>query len=260
MIRCVNVAKSFDFGASWAVYDLNLQIAAGEFFVLLGESGSGKTTVLKMLNRLIEPSSGSIHVGGVNIAATDPVGLRRGIGYVIQDIGLFPHLTVEENAGIVLSLVGTSGDQVVARAREVLQQVGLDPNRYGRRLPHELSGGQKQRVGVARALAAKPGLMLLDEPFGALDPITRSGLQTQFYKLQRELGLTAVMVTHDVLEALLIADRIAILKDGSIIAQGRPTDLLRNPGHPYAQSLLQTQRRQAEQIHKMMEGDTGRVD
>jgi osmoprotectant transport system ATP-binding protein len=256
VISFKGVAKSFTDGQDWAVRDLSFEVASGELFVLLGESGCGKTTTLKMINRLLDATKGSIRVDGEDIHSHDPVSLRRRIGYVIQEVGLFPHMTVAENAGSVLHLLGQPKEHRERRAHEVLELVGLDAARYAQRYPAELSGGQRQRVGVARALAARPRVMLLDEPFGALDPITRNALQAEFRKLHRELKLTAVMVTHDIHEALLLADRIAIFEDGSLVALGTPHALLKSPGHPYAEALLSTQREQAERIHRMLSEDS----
>jgi osmoprotectant transport system ATP-binding protein len=256
VIEFQGVAKSYTDGQDWAVSDLSFQVREGELFILLGESGCGKTTTLKMINRLLDPTAGSIRLDSEDIRSHEPVGLRRRIGYVIQEVGLFPHMTVAENAGAVLHLLGQHKQQRDLRAREVLELVGLDVARYADRYPAELSGGQRQRVGVARALAARPRVMLLDEPFGALDPITRSALQAEFRKLHQQLHLTAVMVTHDIHEALLLADRIAIFKDGTLVALGTPRSLLRSPGHPYAQALLSTQREQAERIARMSAEDS----
>lgn len=229
----------------------------GEFLAILGESGSGKTTTLKLVNRLIEPTAGTIQIDNVDVASTDPVMLRRGIGYVFQEIGLFPHISVRENAGAVLRLLGQSPEQIRERSDEMLTMVGLAPEEFGSRLPSELSGGQRQRVGVARALAAKPGIMLMDEPFGALDPITRVALQDQFQSIRKDLGLTVVMVTHDVHEALLLADRIAIMQHGKIVAEGTPAYLLRHPGHAYAEALLSAPRDQAAKLSALMKKGEG---
>jgi osmoprotectant transport system ATP-binding protein len=208
--------------------DLNLDIPNGETLVLLGRSGCGKTTTLKLINRLIEPTEGQVLVEGKATTEWDPIRLRRHIGYVIQEVGLFPHYTIEENIGVVPRLEGWDGDKIHARVRELLDLVGLDFERFAGRYPRELSGGQRQRVGVARALAANPPIMLLDEPFGALDPITRREIQQEFRALQATLGKTMVFVTHDVREAFLLATRIALLKDGKIVLLGRPDDFLKS--------------------------------
>jgi osmoprotectant transport system ATP-binding protein len=251
MIRMDAVAKSFDGGQVFAVRDLSLAVRQGELLVLLGGSGSGKTTTLKMINRLIEPTDGKIFIDGQDAAAIDPVQLRRSIGYVFQMIGLFPHLTVAQNVATVPKLLGWDPSRAAARVEELLQMVGLEPAVYAPRFPRELSGGQKQRVGFARALAAGPKLMLMDEPFGALDPITRDALQTEFKSLQQRLNLTAVMVTHDMTEALLLADRIAVLQSGRILRVGTPHELMTDPGHDYVTELLQTPKRQADRLEEI---------
>ena len=256
MIRLDGVGKTYDGGRTAAVQDVTLSVGAGELFVLLGESGSGKTTTLKLINRLIEPTSGRISIDGTDTASQDPVALRRSIGYVFQEIGLFPHLSVAENAGAVLHLLGRTRSEIDARTNEMLSQVGLDPDRFGQRSPDELSGGQRQRVGVARALAAQPRIMLMDEPFGALDPVTRVQLQDHFRQLQRTLSLTVVMVTHDVTEALLLGDRIGVMREGRLVAVGTPQEMMRNPGDPYAEQLVSTPRRQADALHRLLRGDT----
>ncbi len=218
--------------------NLNLQVNNGETLVLLGRSGSGKTTTMKLINRLIDPTSGEVRVDGKPTIEWDPIRLRRRIGYVIQEVGLFPHLTVEENIGVVPRLEGWDADRIQARARALLTMVGLDADRFARRYPRELSGGQRQRVGVARALAADPPVILLDEPFGALDPITRREIQQEFRSLQHELGKTMVFVTHDIAEAFVLATRIALLKDGEMILLGLPAELLQSR-HPEARAFAQ---------------------
>jgi osmoprotectant transport system ATP-binding protein len=208
--------------------DLQLEVHKGETLILLGRSGCGKTTTLKLINRLLDPTEGEVVVEGKTTIEWDPIRLRRRIGYVIQEIGLFPHFTIEENVGLVPRLERWGGDKVHARARELLEMVGLDPDRFAARYPRELSGGQRQRVGVARALAADPPILLLDEPFGALDPITRREIQQEFRSLQRRLGKTMVFVTHDVREAFFLASRIALLKDGRTVLLGEPEDFLKS--------------------------------
>ncbi|MGH7793528.1 MAG: ABC transporter ATP-binding protein [Candidatus Binatia bacterium] len=217
---------------------LNLRVEEGETLVLLGRSGSGKTTTMKLINRLIDPTSGEIRVERKPTLEWDPIRLRRRIGYVIQEIGLFPHLTVEENIGVVPRLEGWAPERIHQRARDLLKMVGLDAERFAARLPRELSGGQRQRVGVARALAADPPVILLDEPFGALDPITRREIQREFKTLQRELKKTMVFVTHDIAEAFLLGSRIALLKDGEMILLGPPEDLLQSE-HPEARAFAE---------------------
>ena len=215
-------------GGKTLLAGLNLRIERGETVVLLGRSGSGKTTTMKLINRLIDPTAGEVRVENRPTLEWDPIQLRRRIGYVIQEIGLFPHLTVEENIGVVPRLEGWPPEQIRERTQALLKMVGLDADRFAARMPRELSGGQRQRVGVARALAADPPFILLDEPFGALDPITRREIQREFKALQRELGKTMVFVTHDIAEAFLLANRIALLKDGEMVLLGPPEELLQS--------------------------------
>jgi osmoprotectant transport system ATP-binding protein len=210
------------------ISDLTLEIYGGETLVLLGRSGSGKTTTMRLINRLLEPSEGAVLVQGRPTTEWDPIRLRRRIGYVIQEIGLFPHFTVEENVGLVPRLEGWEEGRIRRRVFELLEMVGLEPERFARRYPSELSGGQRQRVGVARALAADPPILLLDEPFGALDPITRREIQQEFHELQARLTKTIVFVTHDVREAFLLATRIALLSEGRLALLGSRGDFLRS--------------------------------
>ena len=221
-----------------------LQVARGETLVLLGRSGSGKTTLLKLINRLLEPSEGEVRVEGRRTTEWDPIRLRRRIGYVIQEAGLFPHFTVEENIGLVPQLEGAAPDAVRERVLELMRLVGLEPAAFAHRRPRELSGGQRQRVGVARALAADPPLLLMDEPFGALDPITRAELQREFAALKQRLHKTIVFVTHDLREALLLGTRIVLLEAGRIVAQHAVAEFLRAP-EPEAQALIQAVRETA---------------
>ncbi len=209
------------------ISSLNLRVAQGETLVLLGRSGSGKTTTLKLINRLLEPTGGEILVAGRSSASWDPIQLRRGIGYVIQDAGLFPHWTVERNVGLVPQLERWPEEKIRARVREMLSLVGLPPEEFAERRPSGLSGGQKQRVGVARALAADPPILLMDEPFGALDPITRADLQREFRELALRLRKTIVFVTHDVREALFLATRIALLDQGRLVGVYAPAEFLK---------------------------------
>jgi osmoprotectant transport system ATP-binding protein len=208
------------------VSDIDLELAAGETLVLVGRSGSGKTTILKLINALLTPTSGEIEVLGKRSREWDPIGLRRKIGYVIQEVGLFPHFTVEANVALVPRLEGWQEERIQARSREMLELVGLDPERFLRRYPSQLSGGQRQRVGVARALAADPPLMLLDEPFGALDPLTRSEIQVEFRSLKQRLKKTMIFVTHDVREALILGDRIGLVRDGVLARISAARDFL----------------------------------
>lgn len=216
--------------------DLTLEVRQGETLVLLGRSGSGKTTTIKLINRLLDPTAGQVRVEGRSTLDWDPIRLRRRIGYVIQEIGLFPHFTVEQNISVVPRLEGWQAERIKNRVQELLQLVGLDPEQFMDRLPHELSGGQRQRVGVARALAADPPLILLDEPFGALDPITRRDVQREFRLLQKKLNKTMVFVTHDVREAFILASRMALLKEGKMLLLGPPATLL-NSEDPEARAF-----------------------
>ena len=240
------------YGNQVAVRDLSLTVDEGELLVLLGGSGSGKTTTLKMINRLIEPSAGSVLVDGRDVAELAPHDLRRRIGYAFQQVGLFPHMTVAENIGITPALLGWTEDKLRRRVDELLALVELDPDETRDRRPDQLSGGQQQRVGVARALAARPRLMLLDEPFGALDPLTRHRLQESFVRIRRELGLTAVFVTHDMVEALVLGDRIAVLQAGRLGQVGTPRTLMREPANDYVRQLLDTPRREAQLVESLL--------
>ncbi|MBC7346119.1 MAG: ABC transporter ATP-binding protein [Clostridia bacterium] len=230
------VSKVYD--GSYAVRDLSLEIARGELVVLIGPSGCGKTTTLKMINRLIEPTSGRIYIDGRDISTVNPTKLRREIGYVIQQIGLFPHLTVAQNIGLVPYLRGVPRAQREERVDALLRLVGFEPELYRDRYPRELSGGQQQRVGVLRALAADPDLILMDEPFGALDPITREQLQDELKRLQNTFHKTIVFVTHDMDEALKLADRIVLMREGVAVQVGSPEELLRSPADEFVREFI----------------------
>lgn len=238
-IRLENLTKHYPNTERPAVKDFSLTIPAGECVVFVGPSGCGKTTTMKMINRIIEPTSGRIFIGGVDVTQTPAHELRRNIGYVIQQIGLFPHLTIADNVATVPQLLGWEKDRTRARVNELMNLVGLDPDEYGSRYPKQLSGGQQQRIGVARALAADPAVLLMDEPFGATDPITRVRLQKEFRNLQSELKKTVVFVTHDFEEALLLGDRIAVLSEQSTVEQyGTPLEILSAPATKKVESFV----------------------
>jgi len=254
LIAFAHVGKSFDGGRVRAVDDVSLEVAEGEFLAIVGGSGSGKTTLLRLANRLIDADSGSITVEGEDVRAADPVQLRRRIGYVFQSGGLFPHISVAGNIGITPKLQGTPPAEIFSRVDELLDLVRLDRTLYRDRFPHELSGGQRQRVGVARALAARPRIVLMDEPFGALDPLTRDALGDDYRALHGKLGLTTVMITHDMTEAILLADRIAVMRAGRLLAQGTLTELS-DSDDAYVGELLRTPRRQAERLNVLLPRD-----
>jgi osmoprotectant transport system ATP-binding protein len=235
MIHFENVG--YRIGASTLIDSLSFEVQKGETVVLLGLSGSGKTTTLKLINHLLTPTSGKVFVDGKPTVDWDSIVLRRGIGYVIQEVGLFPHLTIRENIGLVPKLEKWETDRIQQRVREVLQLVGLDPKRFEERYPRELSGGQRQRAGVARALCADPPILLLDEPFGALDPLTRSEIQNEFRELQQRVAKTMVFVTHDVAEALIVGTRIGFMKDGRMLALKTGKEFLASDD-PQVQSFL----------------------
>ena len=242
MIKLTHVSKSFDSGQTYAVNDLSLSVDRGETLVLLGSSGCGKTTTLKMINRLIEPTEGIIEVGGKDVMVRNPVELRRQIGYVFQGIGLFPHMTVEQNVEIVPRLLGWSSSVRRERMQELLNLVGLPAESFAQRFPDELSGGQQQRIGVARALAADPDYLLMDEPFGALDALTREALQQELLNLKIQLKKTIVFVTHDLYEALLLGDRIVILHEGHLEQIGTKKDILDTPATQFVKDLFTIKR------------------
>ncbi|MFJ6992725.1 ABC transporter ATP-binding protein [Streptomyces sp. NPDC003090] len=237
MIRFEHVTKRYADGRA-AVDDLSFEVARGELVTLVGPSGCGKTTTMKMVNRLVEPTSGRVLVDGRDVAEADPVELRRGIGYVIQQVGLFPHRTVLENTATVPRLLGTRRAAADARAAELLDLVGLDPRVFGDRYPDQLSGGQRQRVGVARALAADPPVLLMDEPFGAVDPVVRERLQSEFLKLQARMRKTVLFVTHDLEEAVRLGDRMAVYGQGTIEQLDTPATVLGAPATPYVADFV----------------------
>ncbi|MBP0048272.1 ABC transporter ATP-binding protein [Marinobacterium sp. AK62] len=240
MIRIDNLTKIFETpnGPVTAADHINMEVPEGEICVLLGPSGCGKTTTLKMINRIIPSTSGRIYINGEDTTGMDTVELRRNIGYVIQQIGLFPNMTIEENIAIVPKLLGWEASRYKARAKELLDLVALDPGTFLKRYPRELSGGQQQRIGVARALAADPPVMLMDEPFGAIDPINREVIQDEFMKMQQELRKTIMFVSHDIDEAVKMADRIAIFRDGRLVQYDTPDDLLAHPKDDFVESFV----------------------
>jgi osmoprotectant transport system ATP-binding protein len=237
-ISLQGVAKTYPDGTV-AVHELSFEVPPGRIAALVGPSGCGKTTTMRMINRLIEPTSGEIRINGSNILDADPVELRRSIGYVIQQVGLFPHRTIADNVGTACVLNGWDAVRTRGRVAEMLELVGLDPSVYGPRYPHQLSGGQRQRVGVARALAADPPVVLMDEPFGAVDPVARGRLQEQFFDLQRQLGTTVVLVTHDIDEAVMLGDRLAVMRQGGYLDQyAEPGTVLGSPATPFVADFV----------------------
>jgi osmoprotectant transport system ATP-binding protein len=252
MIELAQVCKSFAGSNMPAVNSVSFSVREGEFVAIVGGSGSGKTTTLKTINRLIDADAGTVSVGGEPVNAIAPHLLRRRIGYVFQGIGLFPHMTVGENIGITPRLLEWSEAAVEARTLELLDLVDL-PRDFAQRMPSELSGGQRQRVGVARAIAAKSAIMLMDEPFGALDPLTRDLLGGEYRRLHERMGLTTLMVTHDVLEAVLLSDRILVMRAGEIVADGAPHELLENHPDADVRALMDMPRRQALRVRELLE-------
>lgn len=237
-VRIRGLEVRYSTGSLPALAGVSLALAPGEFVVVLGPSGCGKSTLLRTINRLVEPAAGTIEIDGRNVRDVAPTELRRGIGYVIQAIGLFPHMTVAENVAIVPGLLGWSRAETAARVDELLRLVSLEPARYRDRRPGALSGGEQQRVGVARALAARPPLLLMDEPFGAVDAVVRAALQDEVRRIQRTLGTTILFVTHDVAEALRLADRLVVMSAGSIVQDAAPLETLVRPANPYVAELL----------------------
>lgn len=255
MINFSHVYKSINGDKHYTVKDFSLQIQTGETLVLLGSSGAGKTTVLKMINRLTELTKGNIEIDGCNIQQHDPVELRRNIGYVFQGIGLFPHFTVAENISIILRLTKQPPNKQQQRVNELLELVGLSPDTFANRYPRELSGGQQQRVGVARALAANPDYLLMDEPFAALDTVTRNDLQLEILRLKKQLDKTIVFVTHDIYEALRLADRLAVMHNGELIQVGTKIQLIQQPATTFVQELFQKAAQQVQMLTKYFEAD-----
>jgi osmoprotectant transport system ATP-binding protein len=258
VIDLVEVSKRYGPGdAAWAVRQLSLSIGAGELVALLGESGSGKTTLLKMINRLIDPDHGRVRVAGRDVRGEDPVALRRTIGYVIQQVGLLPHLSIADNVAMVPRLLGWPRADIDRRVDELLALVGLPPEAYRARFPDQLSGGQRQRVGVARALAARPQVVLLDEPFGALDPITRVALQGELARIHRELKLTTILVTHDMVEALTLADRVVVMCAGEVRQIATPRALVTAPADDYVAQLVEVVRAQGRRLQALADPEAG---
>ncbi|HEV3183739.1 MAG TPA: ATP-binding cassette domain-containing protein [Xanthobacteraceae bacterium] len=242
-----DVSKTYEDGRVRALDRVSLNVAAREFLAIVGPSGSGKTTLLQLVNRLSEPTSGTVEVEGADVRAVEPIALRRRIGYVFQGVGLFPHLTVAENIAITPRLLGWARQRQTARVEALIDLVRLERGQR-ERYPHQLSGGERQRVGVARAIAAEPRIVLMDEPFGALDPINRDAISHDYRRLHDELGLTTVMITHDMLEAVLLADRIGVMQAGRLIAEGTPRALMTGAHGDYVNELMATPRRQAERL------------
>jgi len=252
MIVLEGVSKSYDGGRTFALDHVDLEVKRGEFRVVVGASGSGKTTLLKIINRLIEPDAGRVEIDGRPAAESPAHQLRRRIGYVFQGVGLFPHLSVGENIAVTPRLLGWNKAEIAARVEELLALVDL-PAAFAARSPDALSGGQRQRVGLARALAARPEVVLLDEPFGALDAVTRDSLGRAYRDLHDRLQLTTVMITHDMMEALILADRIAVMRGGRVVGEGEPAAFLRGGLDDYVQALVETPRRQAEAVARLSE-------
>ncbi|MCK0769977.1 ABC transporter ATP-binding protein [Chromohalobacter canadensis] len=240
MIRLDNLTKVFDTpkGAVTAADHISMEVPSGEICILLGPSGCGKTTTLKMINRIVRPTSGKVFINGEDTSSLDTQDLRRNIGYVIQQIGLFPNMTIEENITVVPKLLGWDKAKYRERAREMMRMIAMEPDAFLKRYPSELSGGQQQRIGVARALAADPPVMLMDEPFGAIDPINRAVIQDEFLKMQQELNKTIMFVSHDIDEAIKMGDRIAIFRDGKLVQYSEPDELLAAPKNDFVESFL----------------------
>lgn len=254
MIDLLNISKLYTSGSAPALADVTIRVRKGEVLALLGSSGSGKTTALKLMNRLEKPTSGSVRVKGRDVADMDPHALRRSMGYVFQGIGLFPHLTVADNVGVVPDLEGWESGRIRRRTDELLELVGLPPHAFRERYPDQLSGGQAQRVGVARALAADPEILLMDEPFGALDAVTRVRLQDELLELQSRLHRTIVFVTHDLVEALKLGDRVAVLHQGALQQIGTGAELHARPATPFVAALMRQLRAQLSEAERLLGG------
>lgn len=245
-IEFINVSKKFDNTGYFAVNDVSCEIGQGEFITILGSSGCGKTTLLKMINRLYEPDKGSVKIFGEDISSKDPVLLRREIGYVIQQVGLFPHMNIGENIATVPRLLKWPEEKINERVQELLEMVGLSYSEYGKRYPSQLSGGQQQRAGLARALCADPRIMLMDEPFGAIDAINRMNLQEELQKIHRESKKTFLFVTHDINEAFKLGSRVIIMNEGKIRQFDKPENIVRNPSDEFVKSLIDSTRKQEQ--------------
>ena len=244
MILYENITKSYLAGIN-AVADFTLSIAEGELLAIIGPSGCGKTTVLKMLNRLVEPTSGRILLNGKDIRTLDPIALRRSMGYVIQQVGLFPHMNILDNIAVVPDILGWSAEKQRTRALELLDLIDMNPAEFAHRYPYQLSGGQQQRVGVLRALAADPAVILMDEPFGAVDPLTRTKLQQELKTLHTRLKKTILLVTHDIDEAFRLADRVLLMQGGRIVQLGKPVELLEHPATSFVREYIGSHRRES---------------
>lgn len=250
MIELRSLSKSFDHGSTWAVREVSLVAERGQTVVLLGSSGCGKTTTLKMINRLIEPTAGQTLINGTDVREQNVLRLRRSVGYVFQDIGLFPHMTVAENVVIIPKLLGWDRARRHTRTRQLLDLVGLDPDTFAGRLPAHLSGGQQQRVGLARALAPDPDHLLMDEPFGALDAVTRDQLQTELIRISDTLHKTIIFVTHDIFEAMRLGDMIGVMNHGHLEQFGTTHEVADNPATPFVKALMDQARHQAETLQQ----------
>ncbi len=244
-IEYQNVSKRFDKNSRYSVDHVNAKIEEGEFITILGSSGCGKTTLLKMTNRLYEPTDGKVILFGEDISTVDPVVVRRRMGYVIQQVGLFPHMTIEDNIAAIPKILKWDKEKIYNRVTELLQMVDLDPEEYRRRYPRQLSGGQQQRVGLARALVTDPKIMLLDEPFGAIDAITRLNLQNELKRIHKGTGKTFLLVTHDINEAFRLGSRVMVMNEGKLLQFAQPQEIVRHPADAFVQTLLDSVREQA---------------